>query len=79
MLTHAEYEKRVLNEIRQIPTEAMIRMMRLFLLVKEGPVMNDKSYMSGDENITHERTRQLLSTSKSNWAQSIISEREDRL
>lgn len=28
---------------------------------------------------SHERTRQLLATAKSNWAQDLIAEREDRL
>ncbi len=79
MHTHAEYEKRILNEIKEMPPEALPKIMRLLLLLKEEFILKDISYVSDDENISHEKTRHLLSASKGNWAMQIISDRDDRM
>lgn len=83
MQVHAEYEKRIWNEIKEMPPEALPEIMRLILLVKEEFRMKDNSednsYSADDENICHQKTRQLLSVSRGNWAKQIISDRDDRL
>ncbi len=79
MNTYTEYEKRILHEIKEMPPEALPKIMRLILLVKEEFILKDNSYSSDDENIFHEKTRRLLSSSKGNWSMHIISDRDDRI
>ncbi len=40
--------------------------------------MNQDAEYINAEDVSHAKTRQLLSSSKSNWANDIIADREDR-
>jgi hypothetical protein len=74
------YEQQIANELRTLPQAALAEVLRLVAVVREkycartapaGPAKNGLA--------RHQRTRQLLASSKSNWAQDLIGAREDRL
>ncbi len=80
MLNKAQYEKRILNEVRAMPEESLPTVVRLLALFREElTVRHIAPEISGDDGISHEKTRKLLATSKSNWAWDIAEEREDRI
>lgn len=76
-----KYEKRILEEIRALPEEALPKILRLIAFVREEFSLPSKqaAQPKAGSKTSHERTRQLLGTSKGNWAQELIAEREDRL
>ncbi|MGE4095882.1 MAG: hypothetical protein AB7G75_34145 [Candidatus Binatia bacterium] len=75
------YEEQIVNEIRALPPEALPKLLRLLTLVRDEFLRPEQaqSPVPCPEPSSHEKTRQLLSLSKGNWAQDIIAEREDRL
>lgn len=75
------YEKQIANELRALPQAALAEVLRLITAVRERYRARSASVPrpTGNGRATHERTRQLLASSKSNWAQGLIREREDRL
>ena len=79
MLNKAQYEKRILGEIRSLPEEALPKIARLLLLIREEFVTTESRLPSDEEGTNHEKTRNLLSTSKGNWAADVIADREDRV
>ncbi len=79
MLNKAQYEKRIINEIRSMPEQALPKIIRLLSVIKEDFMNQEAEYENTDDDINHAKTRQLLSSSKSNWANDIIVDREDRV
>ena len=79
MLKRPKYEERILREIRELPDEALPKLVRLISLIKEDFISREAVSERLDERINHQGTRGLLSTSKSNWAHDIIADREDRV
>ncbi len=79
MPNKALYKKRILNEINSMPEEALPKIVRLLSLIREEFMEQDTDSETIESDINHENTRQLLSTSKGNWAQDIIADREDRI
>ncbi len=79
MLNKSDYEDRIFKEIHKLPVEVLPKLYRLISLIKEEFLFKETVSEAIDEAINHERTRDLLSTSKSNWAREIIGEREDRI
>ncbi len=79
MLNKAQYEKRIINEIRSMPEQALPKIIRLLSVIKEDFMNQEAEYENTDDDINHAKTRQLLSSSKSNWANDIIADREDRV
>ena len=79
MLNKLQYEKRILGEIRSLPEEALPKIVRLLSLIREEFVAPKSRFPLGEEDINHEKTRNLLSTSKGNWVADIIADREDRI
>ena len=80
MLDKARYEKRILNEVRAMPEESLPTVVRLLALIREEfTVRHTAPELSEDDGVSHEKTRKLLATSKSNWAWDIAEEREDRI
>ncbi len=76
----AQYEQRILNEIRALPEEALPKVVRMISLIRDEYISgNEIPPSSYNDRINHQRTRSLLSNSKSNWAHDIIVEREDRI
>ena len=75
------YEEQILKEIRALPQEALPKLFRLLIVVREEFLSSEQTkpppLLQG--STSHKKTRQLLSASTSNWAQDIIAEREDRL
>ena len=74
------YEKQIASELRALPQAALAEVLRLVAVLREkyrGRSVSPEP--TRDRRATHERTRQLLASSKSNWAQGLIQEREDRL
>ena len=79
VLNKLQYEKRIIDEIQSLPEEALPKIVRLLSLIREEFVTPRSKLTSSEEDISHEKTRKLLSTSKGNWAADIISDREDRI
>jgi len=73
------YEKQITNELRTLPQAALAEVLRLVALVREKYRARTASAEPARNGLArHEHTRQLLASSKSNWAQGLIGEREDR-
>ena len=79
MLNKLQYEKRILCEIQSLPEEALPKIVRLLSLIREEFVAPESKFPLGEEDISHEKTRKLLSTFKDNWAADVIADREDRI
>lgn len=79
MSRKAQYEKRILSDIRSLPEEVLPRVIRLISFIKEDVVPDEYESAMLGETTNHEITRSLLSTSKTNWAHGIIADREDRI
>lgn len=79
MLNKLQYEKRILCEIQSLPEEALPKIVRLLSLIREEFITTESRFTLSEEGISHEKTRELLSTSKGNWATDVIADREDRI
>ncbi len=84
MADMSQYEEQILKELRALPAEALPKVLRLLNFMRAEFLTQDKQDKGEPregmrEQTSHERTRQLLSTSKGNWAQELVAEREDRL
>jgi hypothetical protein len=79
MVNTRQYEEQILKEIRALPEDALPKVLRLITLVRQEFLTARKPPLETYEKISHERTRQLLASSKGNWAQELIAEREDRV
>ncbi len=79
MLNKSQYEKRILGEIRSLPEETLPKIVRLLSLIREEFVAPESRFPLGEDDISHEKTRKLLSASKGNWAADVIADREDRV
>ena len=77
----AQYTEQILKELQALPAEALPKVLRLLILVREEFLTHETPDVpqAAHEPTSHTRTRQLLASSQSNWAQDLISEREDRL
>jgi len=77
----AQYTEQILKELQALPAEALPKVLRLLTLVREEFLTQETSEVPREpqEKTSHARTRQLLASSQSNWAQDFITEREDRL
>jgi hypothetical protein len=77
----AQYTEQILKELQALPAEALPKVLRLLMLVRE-EFLTHETRGTPQESCaptSHARTQQLLASSPSNWAQDIIAEREDRL
>lgn len=74
------YEEQIVNEIRALPQEALPKLLRLLILVRNEFLGSEPTQIPTPPLAppSHEHTRQLLSSSTGNWARDIIAEREDR-
>jgi hypothetical protein len=72
------YEDEILKAVRAIPEEALPKVLQLVTLMREECQTSEKE-LRGFSNTSHERTRRLLASSKTNWAQQLLDERDDRL
>lgn len=79
MIDKFQYEKRILGEIRSLPEEALPKIAQLLSLIREEFVTPESKFPLGEEDTSHEKTKNLLSTSKGNWAADVIADREDRV
>ena len=77
----AQYTEQILKELQALPVEALPKVLRLLRLVREEFLTPETRSIPQEtrELRSHARTRQRLASSPSNWAQDIITEREDRL
>jgi len=73
------YEKQITNELRTLPQAALAEVLRLVAVVREKYRARTASAGPANGLATHQHIRQLLASSKGNWAQGLIGEREDRL
>ena len=72
------YEDEILKTVRGMPPEALPKVLELITVVREEFRIAEKTSVSSP-NTSHERTRRLAASSKTNWAQSLLAERDDRL
>jgi len=77
----AQYTEQILKELQALPEEALPKVLRLLMLVREEFFIHETRSIlqEAHEPKSHARTRQLLASSPSNWAQDLIAEREDQL
>lgn len=82
IMTHTDqYTEQILKELQALPAEALPKVLRLLMLVREEFLTHETRGVPQEahEPTSHVRTRLLLASSQSNWAQDLIAEREDRL
>ena len=79
MLNKSQYKKRILGEIKLLPEEALPKVAQLLSLIRKEFVIQESRFPSTEEDISHDKTRKLLSTSKGNWAADVIADRENRI
>ena len=72
------YEDEILKALRGIPQEALPKVLQLVTLMREECRTTERK-SRGSGKTSHERTRRLLASSKTNWAQQLLAERDDRL
>ena len=67
------YEKQIASELRALPQAALAEVLRLVAVVREKYRARSSASPEPTRNgrATHERARQLLASSKSNWAQGL--------
>ena len=74
------YEKEITNALRTLPQAALAEVLRLVALVREKYRARPASAEPPRNGLArHQHTRQLVASSKSNWARGLVGEREDRL
>ena len=75
------YEEQILEEVKALPEEALPKVLRLLIVVREEflEAKRQEPSTESSKNANHERIQQLLATSQGNWAQELSAEREDRL
>ncbi len=75
------YEEEILKALKTLPAEALPKVWRLIMLVREEFFAAEprEPRQVPRQQTSHVRTQRLLATSTSNWAQELIAEREDRL
>lgn len=71
----------VIREIEQLPEDAISALAKLVSLIKQRTPSHKKAKTDDLNRLvqSHEHVRKLLSSSKSNWANDIAQEREERL
>lgn len=81
IMNASQYEEQILRELRTLPEESLPKVLRLLALVRTEFLTQQEPELQrvAQEKPSHEKTRRLLATSKGNWAQDLIAEREDRL
>lgn len=72
------YEDQILEAVRKIPEEALPRVLHLVTQVREECQKAGKT-VAEVSGTSHERTRRLVTSSKTNWARELSAERDDRL
>ena len=72
------YEQEILRAVRAMPKEALPKILELLTIVREEFQTANKE-PAALSNTSHERTRRLVASSKTNWAQDLLTERDDRL
>ena len=77
----AHYTEQILKELQALPAEALPKVLRLLMLVREEFLTHETQGILPEarEPTSHARTQQFLASSQRNWAQDLIVEREDRL
>ena len=74
------YEDQIVSALRALPHAALAEVLRLVTLLRDQcRAREQRPESKRNGRASHERTRRLLSTSKTNWAQELIRDREDRL
>ena len=76
-----QYTEQILQELQALPAEALPKVLRLLRLVREEFFTHETQDLPQEmlTPVSHAKTRELLASSPSNWAQDIIAEREERL
>jgi hypothetical protein len=73
-----KYEEEILQAVRAIPDEALPKLLQMIRVIRDQYECADKKIPDLSQT-SHERTRQLLASSKTNWAREVLAERQDRL
>lgn len=81
MSSKETYEEQIVEELHALPQAALKEVLCLIGVVREkyGALVESSRKPRPVEHATHERTRQLLTASRTNWAHDLIRDREDRL
>ena len=81
LMNKMAYEEKILYEVRALPEDALPKVLKLLVLMKDEFLTQDKNadVILDDQSVNHTKTQRLLDTSHQNWADDIIAEREDRI
>jgi hypothetical protein len=81
MANAQHYEAEILKALKTLPAAALPKVWRLLMVLQEEFFAAEHGESSPAPRLptSHERTRRLLASSRGNWAQELIAEREDRL
>ena len=81
LMSKSLYEEKILSEIHTLPEEALPKVLKLLLVIKDEFLTQDKTpeRTSSAHEITHANTKRLMSTSRTNWAHDMMTEREERV
>ena len=77
-----QYEDEIIKTVRAMPDDALPKVLQIVERVRqEFLASQEKSQKPSDGLLAagHEHTRNLIASSKGNWAQELHAEREDRL
>jgi hypothetical protein len=64
MLNKAQYEKRILHEIRAMPDESLPAVVSLLALLRKEFTVRHTGSEPSQDSISHENTRKLMATSE---------------
>jgi hypothetical protein len=81
MANAQHYDEEILKALKTLPAEALPKVWRLILLVREEFFASEQGESATPPRppTSHEKTRRMLASSAGNWAQELIAAREDRL
>ena len=81
LMNKMAYEEKILYVVRALPEDALPKVLKLLVLMKDEFLAQDKhtDMMSDEQCVNHAKTQQLLGSSRQNWAYDVIAERVDRI
>lgn len=80
MFNRTQYERRILQELQELPEEALPKVIRWLVVLKEEWSTPKPNTCTPRDTFDHQTTQQLLATSSGNWARELVEEdRSERI
>ena len=77
-----QYEDEIIKTVRAMPDDALPKVLQVVERVRQEFLTSQQKSQRPTDGLptaSHEHTRQMIASSKGNWAQELRAEREDRL